>query len=154
MLSWLAGPIAKAVIGIFGDSILKPLLDAWAKKQDINLEKYKTATDAEKSAALAAIGFEVTKVSAQRDIVLAAMSHPVWWWAWGLFVFPVGLYHAAIFLLSVAGVGPETFAVLRVPPTQEAWAKDIIQTIFIAQAGTGAVASISQGLSKAVRGGR
>lgn len=129
--------------------LLEAGLNGWLKSKNIDLEKFKAGTAAEQATIIAAVQGDNVRISAQRDVILAAMSHKVWWWAWGLFVFPVGLYHAAIFLLSVASIGPDTYAVLRVPGEQEQWARDIIKTIFALQAGTG-VASAALETAKTI----
>jgi hypothetical protein len=85
---------------------------------------------------------EIARRNAQRDLGIAGMSHPVWWIAWGLFVIPVGVYHAAIFILSTLGIGPETYAVLKVPPDQQKLSETIIASLFLAQAGAGVAGAL------------
>lgn len=66
-----------------------------------------------------------------KDFALGQMNHPVWWAAWMLFVLPVGVYHAAIYLVSTwPAIGWE---IQRVPTTQEEWGRMIVLSIFGAQ---------------------
>lgn len=91
---------------------------------------------------------DIAHIQARRDLGIASMSHPVWWVAWALFVIPVGLYHAGIFLLSIASIGPETYAILKVPPEQEAWARQIVASIFTLQAAAGVSGALLRRWSK------
>jgi hypothetical protein len=123
-------------------------LQAYVAAKNVDLEKFKASTSAEKETLLGMLASDDTRVAVQRDLVLAAMSHPIWWIAWGMFVFPVGIYHATIYLLSTLGIGPEIYAVLRVPHEQEQWGRDIVKTIFVAQAGTGVAGGLIQSIER------
>lgn len=148
MFEWIVSAGAKAIFKIFGDSIVKPILEVWAKKQDIDLEKFKTQTDERKTVNLAIIASEVERIKGSNAIIQEGMNHPVWWWAWALFVIPVGFYHAAIFVLSTFGIPPTTFKVLQVPPMQEQWAMWIVLSIFGAQVASGIVTTITNKLNR------
>jgi hypothetical protein len=130
MLKWLTEFVTGKTIGL--------LLEGYKAKLAATNTSDKHAVDL----ALADINAERARREAQRDLGIAAMNHPVWWIAWGLFVIPVGIYNAAIFLLSTAGIGPETFAVLRVPGAQEALMGSIIQSIFLAQGVSGIAGAV------------
>lgn len=150
MFSWLASAAAKAVLGVFGDSIVKPFIDAWAKKKDVDLEKFKAQSQTDQVLGMGVIHAEVERIKGNTSVILAGMNHRIWWWAWAFFVFPVGLYHAMIFVLSTIGVKPTTFAVLQVPPMQEQWAMWIVLSIFGAQAATGIVQTIASKIGRKV----
>jgi hypothetical protein len=137
--------VAKWLLG--ADGIIGKGFDLAAKKADVAHLDLATLSAEKRAVLIEAIKGDTTRTQVQGGLVMAAMSHKVWWWAWGLFVFPVGLYHATIFMLSTFGIGPETFAVLKVPPDQGEWARDIIKTIFIAQAGTGVAAMAAQSIT-------
>lgn len=87
---------------------------------------------------------------ATANVIIAAMNHRVWWIAWIVFVLPVGIYEASIFFVSTFDVFLNTahcttaceWYVKRVPEEQEKVAMLIMQSIFLAQAGTGAVAGV------------
>ncbi len=145
MLEWIASGVANAVVGVFGASILQPILTAWAKSRDVNLEELKARLGTEKDEAAALLAHEGLRVAAQQSVTLAAMNHRVWWIAWALFVLPVGLYHAAIFLVSTFGA---PFVIQRVPATQEQWAQLIVLSMFGLYAGTSIVDAVLARLAK------
>lgn len=39
---------------------------------------------------------EQALVAARRDVMIAGMSHPIWWLGWALFVAPLGVYWAKV----------------------------------------------------------
>ena len=126
LASFISGPLVKG------------LIDGYKAKLQAANDRDRIAADlAEK-----AIDAERARRDAQRDLGIAGMSHPVWWIAWGLFVIPVGLYHATIFMLSTLGIGPDTYVVLKVPPDQQELSRAIIQYLFLAQAGAGVAGAI------------
>lgn len=131
--SLLSGPLVRGVIEGY-----RLKLDAANTRDRIAADLAEKAIDAERA-----------RRDAQRDLGIAGMSHPVWWVAWGLFVVPVGLYHATIFVLSTLGIGPETYAVLKVPPDQQELSRAIIQYLFLAQAGAGVAGAIIKRLGGA-----
>lgn len=163
VLSLLTGPIVSAALSL-GDKFLS----AYLKAKDVDLEKFKALTEGQKETALAGIGYETAKLQAEQNIILAAMTHRIWWWAWALFVFPIGGYQFAIYFVSIfdallntpgcffpqhgqpikVGVQLCEWYVTRVPPEQEAWARLIIPTIFALQTGSGVVAGIVKGFGK------
>jgi hypothetical protein len=128
--------------------LLSGLLKYLEKRTDADVEKFKSKNGVDRDTAVEMIRTDAVVKQATANVIMAAMNHPVWWVGWCLFVIPVGLYHAAIFILSTLSIGPDVYAVLRVPATQEAWATDIIKSIFLAQAGTGAVAGIAHAIGK------
>jgi len=124
--------------------IVKGLIEAYKAKLANATEKDKLAVDL----AGKEIEAQIAHKMAQRDLGIAGMNHPVWWIAWALFVIPVGLYHATIFILSTLSIGPETYAVLKVPPAQEALSSAIISYLFLAQAGAGVIGAAIKRLSR------
>ncbi len=148
IMAWLASGAAKAVLGIFGDSIVKPFVEAYSVKKNVDLEKFKAQSQENQVLGMGVIQAEVERIKGQNSIILAGMSHATWWWAWALFVFPVGIYHATIFMLSTLSISPKTYAVLQVPPTQEAWAMTIMLSIFGAQVASSTIKDISNRVMK------
>lgn len=158
ILEWLAGSAAKAVFGIFGDTIVKPFVEIYAKKKDVDLEKFKTQSQENQVLGMAVIQAEVERVKGNTSLILAGMNHPVWWVAWLLFVLPVGFYHAMIHLVSVYPDGLTLFwiweilepgqVVKRVPATQESWDLWIVLSIFGAQTTTGAITAMAKKYAK------
>lgn len=159
-LSWLPNAVMGSLVG--------PVLSYLEKRTDADVQKLQIREGMSRDAALAIIKDAGAAREATRDVILAAMSHPIWWVAWAIFVVPVGLYHAAIFGVStldawintpgchIPELGEAVRAgariceawVRRVPATQEAWAQQIIGNVFLAQAGTGAVAGIVSAVSR------
>ena len=129
---------------LIGGPVVNGLLKAYQSK----LEAQNTRDAKAAELAVEDIRAEIARRGAQRDLGIAAMSHPVWWVAWGLFVIPVGLYHATIFILSTLGIGPETYAVLKVPADQQRLSEVIIQYLFLAQATAGVAGAVIKRLSR------
>lgn len=144
-MQWLVSLLGGTVFKVFGDSIMTPILNAWAKSKDVNLEVLKARLGTEQAEAAALLAHEAVRLAAQRDVTLAAINHKVWWIAWALFVFPVGLYHAAIFLVSTFDA---PFVIQRVPATQEAWAQLIVLSMFGLYATTSIVDGVLARLQK------
>lgn len=132
------------IANLVGGPIVRGLLNAYKAKLAATNTRDKYATDL----AIKDIEARIERTKARRDLGLAAMSHPVWWVAWALFVLPVGFYHAAIYSLSVLSIGPDQYAVLQVPPQQEEWGRLIVQNIFFAQAGSGIAGAVIQRFGK------
>jgi hypothetical protein len=139
MMEWLMGGAAKALLGAFGDTFVTPFLNVWAKKMDVDVQKLQTLTDEEKAEKLALIGYGTARLGAQKDVLMAMLGHPIWWVAWSLFVFPVGFYHAAIFIVSTLDA---PFIIKRVPEVQEQWAQMIVLSFFGLFVGTGIVGAV------------
>lgn len=136
MFSWIASFIAGPVVN--------GILNGYKAKLAAGNETDRLAVElASKS-----IEADIARRNAQRDLGIAGMNHPVWWLGWVLFVIPVGLYNAAIFILSTLGIPPDTFAVLRVPLEQEQLARTVVEYFFLAQGGTGIAGLLVSRFSK------
>lgn len=97
------------------------------------------------SEAVAVVQSEIARINAQSQIQMAQMTHPVWWAAWTLFVFPVGLYDALIHLKSaLAPFFPSVLLwnIPEVPKEIEAWDMYVILSMFGLAATSSVVASI------------
>lgn len=121
MFSWIKG--------IFSLSTLLPQIVTgtfgWLnKKQDTALAENSNAKDV----TVALVQSEATHFSDVKDVTLAMMSHPIFWIAWGLGVFPVMLYHAAIFFVSTFPVLGWT--VLKVPDVELEYARLVVGSVF------------------------
>lgn len=132
--------IIGAVVKVFSG----PILDGYKAR----LASMNTTDRIAAEVAIKDLEAERDRRLAQKELGLAGMNHPVWWIAWCLFVIPVGLYHATIFMLSTLGIPPSQFAVLKVPPDQQALSSVIIQYLFIAQAGAGVAGALITRLSR------
>ena len=116
------------------------------KKVDADVEKTRINRTSQRDVDVAVISNDTAGKQAQKELNLVGMNHPIWWAGWGLFVFPVGLYHASIFWVSTfPGLG---WSINRVPPMQEQWAMYIVLSLFGAQVTTGVVSSIVSAWSR------
>jgi hypothetical protein len=96
-----------------------------------------------KEVATAAISAEVSRTSALKDLALAAMSHPIWWVAWALGVFPVLTYHACVYFVSTFPWWGWT--VLQVPAEQAEFVRTVVGWMF----GIGGASSLIAGITHA-----
>jgi hypothetical protein len=103
---------------------LNGLLSYLNKRQDTAVAENTNSKDV----AIAIIQAEVSRQNALKDLTVNAMSHPIWWIAWGLGVFPVLGYHACIFWVSVfPGLG---WTILKVPSDQIEFGRTVVQWMF------------------------
>ena len=109
-------------------SLLSKGLDYYIKRADGDTQK-----------AIALMVADQARIAAQRDITVAGMSHPMFWWGWGLFVFPLGIYWAKVIVydkvLALGSTDPLTGFILE-------WAGWIVGGLFCLQVGTGIVGGI------------
>lgn len=143
MLAWIGS--------LIGGPVVNGLISAYKAKLAAGNDRDRMAVDLAKTD----IEAEIARRNAQRDLGIAAMSHPVWWVAWCLFVIPVGLYHATIFIVSTLGIPPcggitvsPCFTVLRVPPDQQELSKTVIAYLFLAQGASGIAGAVIKKLSR------
>src|SRR6185503_19786982 len=95
---------------------LNGLLTYLNKKQDNALEQFRIGNTNGKQVSIAVVQAEIARQSALKDLTVNAMSHPIWWIAWGIGVFPVLTCHAAVFVVfMLPGLGWE---ILKVPQEQ------------------------------------
>src|SRR4051794_34745317 len=104
------------------------LLSYLNKKQDTALEQFRIGNTNGKDVSVAVVLAEQARLTAIKDLSVNAMSHPVWWMAWGLGVFPVFTYYAAIFWVSTfPGLG---WTVLKAPPDALEYARLVVGSMF------------------------
>lgn len=60
------------------------------------LDFFLTKADGDVKKAIALMEADRVRLLAQRDVTIAAMNSRVWWIAWALFVFPLGIYFAKV----------------------------------------------------------
>jgi hypothetical protein len=122
---WLTA-IPDFIKGVFGFGT--KALDVYMAKANGNVQM-----------AIALMAADQARVAAQRDILIAGMSHPIWWLGWFFFVGPLGVYWSKVIVYDkVLGLGstdPLTGFILE-------WAGWIVASIFCLQVGTGIVASV------------
>jgi hypothetical protein len=122
--------------------LLNGLLAYLNKKQDNALEQFRIGNTNGKEVSIAVVQAEIARQSALKDLTVNAMSHPIWWIAWGIGVFPVLTYHAAVFVVSMLpGLGWE---ILKVPQEQAEFGRTVVQWMF----GIGGASALVTGVSQ------
>lgn len=107
---------------------LNGVLSYLNKKQDNALEQFRIGNTNGKEVSVAVVLAEKARMDALKDVTLSAMSHPIWWVAWGLGVFPVLSHHALIYWVSTfPGLG---WTILKVPPDQIEFGKIVVLSMF------------------------
>ena len=136
-MSWLAkffggDAISSAISGLFG--LGTKALDYYVAKANGNIQE-----------AIALMQADQARLTAQKDITLAGMNHPLWWAAWLMFVAPLGVYWCKVIVWDkVLGWGttdPLTGFVLD-------WSGSIVLSLFGMQVGVGIVGGILNRLTK------
>jgi hypothetical protein len=124
----LGALLPQVITGLFG----------WLnKKQDTQVvENNNSAT-----VSTAIVQSETAHFAAVRDVTMSMLSHPVFWVAWGLGVFPVLTYHAAIFFVSTfPALG---WTVLKVPDVELEYARLVVGSVFTLTGTSTVVAGIA-----------
>lgn len=130
-MSWLITlltSVPQLLTGIFG----------WLnKKEDTHVvENNNSAT-----VSTAIVQSETAHFAAVRDVTMSMLNHPVFWVAWGLGVFPVLTYHAAIFFVSTfPALG---WTVLKVPDVELEYARIVVGSVFTLTGTSTVVAGIT-----------
>jgi hypothetical protein len=123
--------------------LLNGLLTYLNKKQDNALEQFRIGNTNGRDVSIAVVQAEIARQTAMKDVTISAMSHPIWWVAWALGVFPVLTYHACIFWVSTfPGLG---WTVLQVPADQAEFGRTVVQWMF----GIGGASALVTGVTKA-----
>lgn len=135
-MSWLFGLLT----GLPG--FLNGLLAYLNKRQDTALAAHVDAKDV----AIATLQAETARNAAVRDVVTVAMGHPIWWFAWGLGVFPVMGYYACIFWVSTFPFWGWT--VLQAPADALDFAKLVVGSMFAIGGASSVVAGIAHAWNK------
>jgi hypothetical protein len=134
------GALFSLLTGIPG--FLTGLLTYLNKKQDTAVAFNGNAKDA----SVAIVQAEVARTAALRDVTLSAHSHPVYWIAWGFGVFPVLLYHAAIFFVSTFPMFG--WVVKEVPKVEFEYAQMIVGSVFTLTGASTLVAGLAHAWTK------
>jgi hypothetical protein len=121
-MTWLL----RLIPGIGG--LLSKGLDYYIAKADGNVRK-----------AIALMEADRVRIQSQRDITIRAMSHPIWWLGWALFVLPLGIYWNKVIVydkvLKLGATDPLTGFVLD-------WSGYIVLSLFGMQVGAGLAGAI------------
>jgi hypothetical protein len=126
--------------------LLNGLLTYLNKKQDNALEQFRIGNTNGKDVSIAVVLAEQARINALKDVTISAMSHPVWWLAWCLGVFPVFTYYACIFWVSTfPGLG---WVILKAPPDALEYARLVVGSMFGIAGASSIVTGIAQAWSK------
>jgi hypothetical protein len=136
MMTWLLN----ALTGL--PAFLQGLLGWLNKKEDTTVDLSNNAKDV----ATSAIQSETSRQSNVKDIALVMMSHPIFWVAWGFGVFPVLLYHAAVYWVSTFPFWG--WVVHKVPHEELAYGQTVIGSVFMLTGASTLVAGIVHAWNK------
>jgi hypothetical protein len=99
-----------------------------------------------KDVSIALVQAEAARQKSMADVSMAAMSHPIWWIAWSIGVFPVLTYHACVYWVSTfPSLG---WVVLKVPADQIEMGHTIINWMFGISGASAFTAGIAHAWSK------
>lgn len=119
------------------------LLSYLNKKQDTALEQFRIGNTNGKEVSVALVQAEIARQNANVNFLTAAMSHPIWWTAWAIGVFPVMFYYASIFFVSTFPFWGWT--VHKAPADALEFAKLVVGSMF----GIAGVSSVVAGVAHA-----
>lgn len=110
-----------------------------------------------KEVTVAALSADTAHFAAVKDVTMAMFSHPIFWVAWGLGVFPVLTYHSMIFFVSTfphlwlwATSIPADHAVLRVPTEELSYGQMVVGSVFTLTGASTLVAGLTAAWTKRI----
>jgi hypothetical protein len=124
--------------------LAKSLLGYLQSKNDTELAKLGLSRDVTN----AIVAADTQRYSGTLDVYKLMLSHPVFWIAWGLGVFPVMLYHAAIFFVSTFPFWG--WVVQEVPAAQSKFAETVVGNVFLLTGASTVVAGLASAWTKRV----
>ena len=133
MMAWLA----KIGLFLFSGPVLSFVSNVIGSLTNEKIAVVQAQTGLAAAEAQAIVTAEAARVAAQASAQMAAMSHPVWWVAWALFVLPVAFYDAAIHaksLLCMFATNVQAcnaaWVILEVPKEIESWDMYVVLAMF------------------------
>lgn len=145
------GLIAGFFLKFFTGTALSFVSNIVGKLSDAHVAIVQAQTGLDATKVTGVVEAERTRLAAVSNVTMAAMTHPVWWIGWVLFVIPVGLYDAIIHgksILCPFWSFACTWDILRVPPTQESWDMYVVLSFFGLAATSSVITSIAQSVGK------
>jgi hypothetical protein len=122
--------------------LLKDLFGYMGKREDTKVSASVNAKDV----STAIVQSETERNKGVVNVTLAMMNHPIFWCAWGLGVFPVFAYHAAVFWVSTFPFWGWT--VLKVPPDQIEFSKTVVGSVFTLTGTSAVIAGLAAAWTK------
>lgn len=96
-MEWLAALAAKGIFKIFGDLIVQPILQAFLKAKDVDLEKFKSANLSTEHVAVAVLDANVKFAQIKSTYALAILQ----WWPFRAILFCILLFCSVRFVIIV-----------------------------------------------------
>jgi hypothetical protein len=155
-MEWLVALVAKGVFAAFGDTIVKPLLQAFLKSKDVDLEKFKSSEVSTEQLATAVLSANVEFAKVKSAYALSILQ----WWPFrvilfALLFFPAGHFSMVVIDSSVVWFFEGRYGIFKVPAVPEKYLDiewQLLLFFVIAQpvdrAVTGAVAAVASYLNK------
>ena len=97
LLNLLASGAAKTVFSIFGETIIQPLLTAYLKTKDVDLEKFKASETAVTQMSAAVLDANVRFAQIKSQYALSVLQ----WWPFRLILWLIMAFCAARFILAL-----------------------------------------------------
>jgi hypothetical protein len=149
------GFLGSIFLKLFTGSALKFVSGVITSITNEHVAEVQAQTGLDATEATAVVQAEIARYAAVSNVQIAAMSHPIWWWAWACFVFPVGLYMAAIHGVSLGCMlatdhhaCSAAWTVLEVPKQIEAWDMYVILSMFGIYAVSPVISAVASRLGK------
>jgi hypothetical protein len=152
MMAW----IASFFLNVFTAPVLSFVSNVIGSLTNEKIAVVQAQTGLAAAEALDVVQAESARINAQATTQMAAMSHKIWWWAWGLFVIPPALYDAAIHIKSLlcmfaasAEACNKAWVILEVPATMESWDHLVVLSMFGLAVTSSVVTSIANRIGQA-----
>lgn len=155
-MEWLAALVAKGVFAAFGDTIVKPLLQAFLKSKDVDLEKFKAADTSTEQLAVAVLSANVEFAKVKSAYALSILQ----WWPFRVILFALLFFPTVHFCMvvidsSIVWFFEGRYGIFKVPAVPDKYIEiewQLLLFFVIAQpvdkAVTGAISAIMSYLSK------
>jgi hypothetical protein len=144
MFAWLTNLLGTGIFHIFGTEILSPILQAWANKQNVDLEKFKTAAGTSE-----ALAVQVLQANLQYDTQKIAFATSLLsWWPFRIILLvlmlPPAMHFAAIMCDSTF---PLRWGIPKVPPPYDGYEREFILFFIVAKPVDSLVSGIGAALT-------
>jgi hypothetical protein len=156
-MEWLANIIGGSIFKAFGDVIVQPILSAYLKSKDVDLEKFKQANTSLEHAAVAVLEANTRFAAAQVPYVMSVLQ----WWPFRVILFcllAVPALHFCAFVLDhtvpyMIGCGDScTWKVPEVTGGYAVYEKELLEFFIVAKpvdtAVSGALGVLQRWLAK------
>jgi hypothetical protein len=130
MFAWLTNLLGTGIFQIFGSAILGPILQAWANKQNVDLEKFKTAAGSSEALAVQVLqaneNYQTQKIAYATSLLS--------WWPFRILLLilmlPPAVHFAAIMVDSTF---PFHWGIAKVPPPYDSYEREFVLFFIVAK---------------------